>query len=324
MSIEPSVVLSALSAQHAVSGSALAQRLGVTRAAVWKQIEALRAQGAPIEAVTGRGYQLAWPFEALAESSIRARLDSTLRKRLRHVNVHWQTASTSSVLLQLAAQGAPDLSICLAEMQTAGRGRRGREWVSPLGANVYLSLLKRFGAGMGALAGLSLVAGVALVQALADCGITRVGLKWPNDVLADGRKLAGILVELGGEFLGPCHAVIGIGINLRLPHAARVGQPSIDLASMCGEPIPSRNVLIAHLLTRLVAALDGFERDGFAPFRREFARHDLLAERSVRVQTPNGVREGVAEGVDDRGALCVRHAGVSAVYDSADVSVRGA
>jgi len=324
MSIEPSVVLSALSAQHAVSGSVLAQRLGVTRAAVWKQIEALRAQGAPIEALTGRGYRLAWPFEALEESTIRAGLDSTLRKRLRTFDVHWQTGSTSSALLQSAAQGAPDLSICLAEMQTAGRGRRGREWVSPLGGNVYFSLLKRFGAGMGALAGLSLVAGIALVQTLADCGVTRVGLKWPNDVLADGRKLAGILVELGGEFLGPCHAVIGIGINVRLPHAARIGQPSIDLASLCGASLPSRNLLIARLLTRLVAALDRFERDGFAPFRREFARHDLLAERTVRVQTPNGVREGTAAGVDDRGALCVRHAGVSAVYDSADVSVRGA
>jgi BirA family biotin operon repressor/biotin-[acetyl-CoA-carboxylase] ligase len=324
MGIEPSVVLSALSAQHAVSGSTLARRLGVTRAAVWKQIEALRALGAPIQALSGRGYLLAWPFEPLDESAIRAGLDSTLRKRLRSVNVHWQIDSTSSALLQRAAHGAPDLSVCVSEMQSAGRGRRGREWVSPLGGNVYFSLLKRFDAGMGALAGLSLVAGVALVQALADCGVTRVGLKWPNDVLADGRKLAGILVELGGEFLGPCHAVIGIGINLRLPQAIKVGQPSIDLASLCGGSAPSRNGLIAHLLTRLAAALDGFEREGFAPFRREFARHDLLAERSVRVQTPNGVREGVAEGVDDRGALCVRHAGVSSVYESAEVSVRGA
>jgi len=324
MRIEPFTVLSALSAQHAVSGSALAQRLGVTRAAVWKQIETLRALGAPIEAVAGRGYQLAWPLEALDEDAIRTQLDSTLRKRLPDFNISWQMDSTSSVLLQRAAQGAPDVSICLAEVQSAGRGRRGREWISPLGGNVYFSLLKRFSAGMGALAGLSLVAGVALVQALADCGVVGAGLKWPNDVLADGRKLAGILVELGGEFLGPCYAVIGIGINLRLPDASKVDQPSVDLASLCGKQAPSRNLLIARLLTRLVDALDRFERAGFAPFREEFTRHDVLAGRSVRVQTPNGVREGVADGIDERGALRVRHGGADAVYDSAEVTVRGA
>jgi BirA family biotin operon repressor/biotin-[acetyl-CoA-carboxylase] ligase len=196
MSIEPSIVLAALSDQHAVSGSALAQSLGVTRAAVWKQIEALRALGAPIEADIGRGYRLAWPFEALDQTVIRAQLGATLRKRLGDFDVRWQIGSTNSELLQRAAQAAPDLSVCLAEMQTAGRGRRGRDWVSPLGGNVYFSLLKRFGTGMGTLAGLSLVAGVALVQAITDCAVAGVGLKWPNDVLADGRKLAGILVEL--------------------------------------------------------------------------------------------------------------------------------
>jgi BirA family biotin operon repressor/biotin-[acetyl-CoA-carboxylase] ligase len=324
VSIEPSIVLSALSDQHAVSGSALAQRLGVTRAAVWKQIEALRALGAPIQAAAGRGYQLAWPFEALDEATIRSGLDAALRKRLGHFDVHWQIDSTSSVLLQRAAQRAPDLSLCLAELQSAGRGRRGREWVSPLGGNIYFSLLKRFAAGMSALSGLSLVVGIALLQALADCGVARVGLKWPNDVLADGRKLAGILVELGGEFLGPCHAVIGIGINMRLPRAIKVGQPSTDLAALCGTALPLRNVLIAHLLARLVAALDRFEREGFAPFRGEFARHDLLAGRNVRVQMPTGMQEGIAEGIDERGALRVRHGDRVVAYDSAEVSVRGA
>jgi BirA family biotin operon repressor/biotin-[acetyl-CoA-carboxylase] ligase len=324
VSIEPSRLLSALSAQRVVSGSALAQRLGVTRAAVWKQIEALRELGAPIEAAAGRGYRLTWPLELLDARTIRAQLDPALRKRLGTFDVHWQIDSTSSALLRQAAQGAPDLSICVAEAQHAGRGRRGRGWISPLGGNVYLSLLKRFGAGMGALSGLSLVAGIAVLQALAECGVTRAGLKWPNDVLADGAKLAGILVELGGEYLGPCHAVIGIGINLRLPRQFKADQPSIDLTALCGDAPPSRNLVIVQLLTRLIAALDRFERTGFAPFRAEFARHDLLAGQAVRVHTGKGVHDGVAEGVDDRGALRVRRDGVASVYDSAEVSVRRA
>jgi BirA family biotin operon repressor/biotin-[acetyl-CoA-carboxylase] ligase len=177
---------------------------------------------------------------------------------------------------------------------------------------------------MGDLAGLSLVAGVALIEALADCGVTGLGLKWPNDVLADGRKLAGILVELGGEFLGPCHAVIGIGINLRLPSAAPIGQPYVDLAQLCAGTPPPRNQLIGHLLARLIAALDRFATQGFAAFATDYARHDLLAGRGVRVQTPEGIRDGVGDGVDERGALRVRHGTLVARYDSAEVTVRAA
>lgn len=317
-------MLAALSAERAVSGSELARHLGVTRAAVWKQIESLRQLGAPIEASAGRGYRLTWPVEMLDAAAIRAQLDPVLRKRLGSLDVHWQVDSTSSALLRQAAQGAPDLSICVAEAQSAGRGRRGRDWISPLGGNVYFSLLRRFGTGMGALSGMSLVAGIAVAQALADCGVGNVGLKWPNDVLADGRKLAGILVELGGEYLGPCHAVIGIGVNVRLPHGFKAGQPSIDLATLCGAAPPSRNAVIARLLVRLIAALDPFERAGFAPFRVEFARHDLLAGQAVRVHAGTEVHDGVAEGVDDRGALRVRRDGVATVYDSAEVSVRRA
>ena len=322
MSIEPSTVLSALSAEHAVSGSALAQRLGVTRAAVWKQVEALRALGAPIEAAAGSGYRLAWPLEMLDAVAIRAAIDPVLRKRLGSLDVHWQLDSTSSALLRAAAAGAADLSVCIAEAQSAGRGRRGRGWVSPLGGNVYLSMLKRFAAGMGPLSGLSLVGGIALAQALADVGVRGIGLKWPNDVLAGERKLAGILVELGGEFLGPCHAVIGIGINVRLPKDADVGQPSVDLARLCDGAPPSRNVLIARMLDRLAAAFDRFERDGFTSFQAEFARHDLLLGRRVRVHTGTGVREGIADGVDERGALRVRHDRSVVTYNSAEVSVR--
>lgn len=323
MSIEPAALLSALRADRAVSGSDLAVRLGVTRAAVWKQIRGLRALGAPVAAVAGKGYRLAWPFEALDAEAIRTHLDPAMRRRLRNIAVHWQIDSTNAELLRNAAAGAPGVSICLAEMQSAGRGRRGRAWISPLGANVYFSLLQRFEGGMGTLSGLSLAAGVALAQALQDCGAGGIGLKWPNDVIADGRKLAGILVEAGGEFLGPCFAVIGIGINLRLPEEVDTGQPATDLARIC-RTMPSRNHVVSRVATRLVGALDRFAADGFGAFAKAYAERDALAGRPVRVHAAQGVRDGIAAGVDGRGALRVRHDATLTVYDSADVSVRAA
>ena len=324
MSIEPAALLGALRADRAVSGSELAARLGVTRAAVWKQIRSLRALGAPVDAVAGQGYRLAWPFEALDAEAIRAQLDPALRRRLHNIAVHWQVDSTNTELLHAAAGGAPDLSVCVAEMQTAGRGRRGRAWISPLGANVYFSLLKRFERGMGTLSGLSLVVGIALAQSLEDCGAAGIGLKWPNDIVAGGRKLAGILVEAGGEFLGPCFAVIGIGINLRLPDGADTGQPATDLAHVCSAALPSRHRVIARVAARLIDALDRFAAGGFGAFDRAFAARDVLAGKHIRVQSALGVRDGVAEGVDARGALRVRDGAALAVYDSADVSVRAA
>jgi len=320
--IDAATLLGELSATRSVSGSELAQRLGVTRAAVWKQIEALRALGAPIAAQAGAGYRLDWPFEALDAARIRAALPAALRRRLGAVDVHWQLDSTNTALLRAASEGAADLSVCLAESQRAGRGRRGRSWLSPLGGNVYFSLLKRFAHGMGALSGLSLVAGIAAIQALGDVGVPGLGLKWPNDVLADGRKLAGILVELGGEFLGPCHAVIGIGINLRLPHDAGIDQPYVDVATLCDPP--SRNRLVAQLIARLETALQRFAAEGFVPFAADYAQHDLLRGHPVSVRDAAGSRDGIAAGVDARGALLVRHGGASVAYDSAEVSVRRA
>lgn len=306
----------------AVSGSALAARLGITRAAVWKQVEALRDAGAPIEGAAGRGYRLAWPIEWLDAARILGEVERSQRRRAT-VDVHWQIDSTSSELLR-AAGDLTDLHVCCAEMQTAGRGRRGRAWRSPLGGNLYFSLLKRFGHGMGALTGLSLAVGTALVAALNDCGIDGIGLKWPNDVLARGRKLAGVLIELGGEFLGPCHAVIGIGINVRLPEsvAAAIDQPAIDLATLTGGEPPSRNRLAGRLLARLIETLDRFDEHGFAAFRADYARHDLLAGQRVTVHDAAGAHEGIADGVDERGALRVRRRNETRCYDSADVSLR--
>lgn len=322
--MNPRDLLDQLSADAAVSGSALAARLGVTRAAVWKQVEVLRAAGAPIEAAAGRGYRLAWAIEWLDRHRIVSELDAEQRRRVGAVAVHWQIDSTSSELLRQAAQSDADLLVCCAETQSAGRGRRGRSWRSPLGGNLYFSLLKRFDHGMGALTGLSLAAGTAVVAALADCAVTGIGLKWPNDVLARGRKLAGVLIELGGEFLGPCHAVIGIGINLHLPGeiAAAIDQPVIDVATLTGAAPPSRNRLAGRLLARLIEALDRFATHGFAAFNDDYARVDLLDGRAVTVHAADGAHAGIGAGVDPRGALRVRIGNAVRSFDSAEVSVR--
>jgi len=316
-------LLDCLSCEAAISGSVLAARLGVTRAAVWKQVEVLRALGAPIEAAAGRGYRLAWPIEWLDAGRIRDALEPPLRQRASAIEVLWQVDSTSSELLRRAGNDARDLRVCIAETQSAGRGRRGRHWQSPLGGNLYFSLLKRFDSGMAGLTGLSLAAGTAVIAALADCGVSDIGLKWPNDVLARGRKLAGVLIELGGEFLGPCHAVVGVGINLRLPETAAnaIDQPAIDLATLGGAAV-SRNRLAARLLANLIETLDRFAARGFAAVADDYARADLLRGKAVRVLAPSGTNDGVADGVDARGALRVRHGERIALYDSAEVSVR--
>jgi BirA family biotin operon repressor/biotin-[acetyl-CoA-carboxylase] ligase len=240
------------------------------------------------------------------------------------LEVHWEIDSTSSEL----ARRIPvldDLAFVLAESQSAGRGRRGRTWLSPPGMNLYLSVLKRFDGGFASLSGLSLAVGVMLVRALGELGVRTAGLKWPNDVLAGNAKLAGILVELSGEYSGPCAAVIGAGLNIRLPDSLheRAGQPITDLASIVGGDPPGRNRIAAAVVAELTEGLKTFERHGFAAFADEYAANDLLRDVPLRILDPRGDFDAVGQGVDERGALRVRRAdGTLVTVDSADVSVR--
>ena len=314
-------VLLALVCGEAVSGRALAQGLGVSRTAVWKQIGRLREAGVDIEAQAGSGYRLAAPLELLDADALRARLAPSTRVRLGDLAVHWQLDSTSSELRRRAEHDPRDQLACFAEMQSAGRGRRGRHWRMPLGGGIALSLLKRFDTAMASLAGLSLAVGVAAADALADCGVAEVGLKWPNDLVARDAKLGGILIELGGDALGPCHAIVGIGINVRLGAArAAIDQPVVDLAGLA--PGLSRPRFAACLLDHLVAALDRFAREGFAPFADAFAQRDVLRGRAIEVLQGDARRRGVALGIDARGALRVDFGGRVETVDGGEVSVR--
>ena len=316
-------VLSALAGGEAISGATLAETAGVTRAAIWKQIETLRAKGVPIEARGASGYRLPWPLQMLDEGAIRSQLPAAVAARLGSLEVHWELDSTSTELQRRLAD-VPDMSVVLAETQSAGRGRRGRNWLSPPGLNLYLSCLKRFDAGFAALSGLSLALGVIVLRALDGVGIAGAGLKWPNDLLSERGKLGGILVELSGEYQGPCAAVIGIGLNLRLTEAlrAQAGQPSDDLAGLNGGTPPDRNRVAAALIHALVDGLAEFERDGFAGFAQAYRPYDLLLGKSLHLTGALGELDGIGAGVDVRGALLLETSEGLRRVDSADVSVR--
>lgn len=310
-------------ARGPASGDALAREAGLTRAAIWKQVQALRAAGVAIDAAPGRGYVLAAPLDLLDAAAITAALPPPVRAGLARLELAWSLDSTNSELLRrpLPAQGS---AVLLAERQTGGRGRRGRSWVSPLAAHVYLSLARRFEGGLAQMGGLSLVAGIAAAEAMRALGVAACGLKWPNDLWVEGRKLGGLLVEGAGEAGGPARAVIGLGINVRMPaaQAAGIDQPWTDLRG-CLQPLPSRNVVVAAVLERLLPALDCFATQGLAPFLPRWQALDLLAGAPVQVHVGSGTAvEGVAEGIAADGALCVRVDGQLRQVHAGEVSVR--
>ena len=304
------------------SGEAMARVLGVSRGSVWNALHALDQSGIEVFKVRGRGYRLAEPLSLLAAGAVEAALGASAPRF--SVAVIDSIESTNTLLMQRAAEGAPSASVIAAEWQTQGRGRRGRPWHASPGAALTFSLLWRFEQGAGSLAGMSLAAGIAVTRALARCGVRDAGLKWPNDVLWRGRKLAGILIEMQGDMLGPSAAVIGIGLNCRMPAALleRIDQPAVDIAT-AGGAAPERNQLLAWLLIELDCILTEFARAGFAPFRDEWQRSHVYQGKPVKIALPDGgIVNGTAEGVADNGALLLAtHTGQLRLH-SGEVSLR--
>ena len=309
------------------SGHALAREAGTSRTAIWKRIEALRGAGVPITARAGTGYALEHPVDLLDADAVRAAMAPAACEVLDRLDVAWSIDSTNSGLLRRSTP-LRGTQVLLAEWQTAGRGRQGRTWASPLAAHLYVSVARHFGEGLARLGGLSLVAGIAVAEALHGLGHRRVRLKWPNDlVVADPagglRKLGGLLVEGGGEHGGPVRAVIGLGLNVRMPAAFARGidQPWCDLAGL-GETRP-RNVIAAAVLSSLLPALADFDRDGLEPFLARYAALDALVGRDVVLHLHDGRQEARAEGIASDGALRVRlDGGAVRVLHSGEVSVR--
>ncbi|NIR28234.1 MAG: biotin--[acetyl-CoA-carboxylase] ligase [Gammaproteobacteria bacterium] len=315
-------LLSLLADGHFHSGAALGRALGVGRTTVWQLVRALQARGLEVFAVPGKGYRLAQPVELLGRERVLAALDPATRALLCELVVLPEVDSTNRYLLAGARRGLAGGCACLAEHQSAGRGRRGRGWVSPLGANVYLSVLWRFDGMPGGPQALSLAMGVATANALLELGAHDLGLKWPNDLVVQGRKAGGLLLEMEGESSGPWAVVVGVGLNVGTPPAAAVGidQPWADLRTAGLEA--SRNRVAGRVLNHLLVALARYAREGFVPFRARWDRLDVVRGHPVRVEAGAQVTEGLARGVDETGALLLAAGGEVRRIVSGEASLR--
>ncbi|MDZ7923904.1 MAG: bifunctional biotin--[acetyl-CoA-carboxylase] ligase/biotin operon repressor BirA [Marinagarivorans sp.] len=318
MAAIPWPLLALLADGECHSGEALGDKLGVSRAAIWKMIQQLQAQGVAVESIRGQGYCIRKGMDLLDRSQILAGLTSAAQARLGVLEVQTQITSTNSALLNGAyGNGA----VILAEQQTAGRGRRGRAWVSPLGANIYCSIRWHFSMGIACLEGLSLAVGVALVDALAELGVADVMLKWPNDLWLKGKKLGGVLVEVGGDALGECYAVVGVGLNIAMPKnaALEIDQAWTDLASegcSC-----SRNRVVAAMINHLLLLLGDYQAQGFGAYRERWLASNALADTWVAV-TGAEQKTGRVIGLNDSGALLLQSDAGIEIISGGEVSVR--
>ncbi|MDO8863386.1 bifunctional biotin--[acetyl-CoA-carboxylase] ligase/biotin operon repressor BirA [Haliea sp. E1-2-M8] len=308
------------------SGQDLAAALGVSRTAVWKQLNRLEELGLAVESVKGRGYRIPGGVELLDELTVRAGLDSPVLGLLRELQLLETVDSTNAEALRRVAAGSGAGLVCSAEQQTAGRGRRGRAWVSPYARNIYLSLVWEYNEGAAALEGLSLAVGVAVTRALAHLGLPPLQLKWPNDLLFAGAKVGGVLLEMAGDASGRCQVVIGVGINVAMPPAAAqaIDQAWTDLATVAGGQAPGRNAVVASLLNELLPLAASFARTGFAPWRDSWMALDAFADASVVLHSGEQRQAGVARGVDERGALQLETTlGLRPIYGG-EISLRAA
>jgi BirA family biotin operon repressor/biotin-[acetyl-CoA-carboxylase] ligase len=303
-----------------VSGEAISGKLGLTRTAVWKHVEALRGQGYRIDAVPTRGYRLAAIPDRLTALELRPLLNTHDVGQVLHA--FEELGSTNDHAKALAEEGAGHGEVVVAEAQTRGRGRRGRSWASPARRNAYLSVILRPELPPARAAELTLLASVAVCDALRASGVA-AGIKWPNDLLVGGRKIAGILTELSAEPERVHWVVVGIGVNV---NAGREDFPpelqgeATSIAIERGHAAP-RALFVAACLTGLEVWLDRHDEEGFAPVREAWRERSITLGREVVVRTEGRELSGVAEDVDAAGALLVRTGGSLERILSGDVQL---
>jgi BirA family biotin operon repressor/biotin-[acetyl-CoA-carboxylase] ligase len=329
MTLSVQALIASLADGRFHTGDELGAQFNVSKAAIWKAIRKLNEFNLDVHSVRGKGYRLSEALCLLSEPQMLAKLPVTRREQLSGIELLHSVDSTNSHALRRVQSGTLDLAegrcwVCMAESQTAGKGRRGRTWVSPFGHNLYLSMVREFSNGAAALDGLSLVVGLAVVTALIDLGYSGLQLKWPNDVLLDGRKLAGILLEVSGDVTGLCHVVIGVGLNLRSNNAAMaaVEQPWAAL-DQAGFQRNKRNDLAGAILNKLLTALHMFEHSGFGPFLAKWQQYDCTYGRDIALLTAAGAVHGKGQGVTEGGALLLETAdGSIQRFHGGEVSLR--
>ncbi|MCF8781095.1 bifunctional biotin--[acetyl-CoA-carboxylase] ligase/biotin operon repressor BirA [Vibrio sp. IRLE0018] len=294
------------------SGEVLGSELGISRAAISKHINALQDWGVDVYRIQGRGYQLAQPLRLLDKEQLQG--DS--------IELIPVIDSTNQYLLD-RLNSFESGHVCLAEYQSEGRGRRGRQWFSPFGSNLYMSMYWKLDAGMAAAMGLSLVVGIAAVEALESLGIDGVKLKWPNDVYYQDKKLAGILVEMSGQAGGAAHLVIGMGLNIQMAMATdKIDQPWTALNSIDSAKDIDRNQLAIALIAKWRDALRQYESLGLNGFIERWNRLDNYRGRQVRLLM--GPREviGEVQGIDNLGGVVIKNSEGTQAYVGGEISLR--
>lgn len=300
------------------SGEDLGFALGVSRSAVWKKLQQIQADlGIEIYKVRGRGYRLASPLSLLTDEALRSEhfgLGWTCR-------IHETIDSTNAEAMRLANSGADLPVLVLAEQQTAGRGRRGRQWVSPFAENLYYSLALRMDGGARRIDGLSLLVGLAVVDTMRGLGIHNAGLKWPNDILVGGKKLAGVLIEVTGDPANVCHVVIGIGININMLESVYVDQAWTSAALELGH-MQDRNNVACTLSRNLSLYLAGHQEKGFAAYRKQWEDRHLWQGLPVTLTAGVRINRGIVMGVGDDGSLRLDVGGREELFSGGEVSLR--
>ncbi|WP_411751973.1 bifunctional biotin--[acetyl-CoA-carboxylase] ligase/biotin operon repressor BirA [Serratia sp. (in: enterobacteria)] len=313
----PLKIISLLADGEFHSGEHLGESLGMSRAAINKHIQTIREWGLDVFTVPGKGYSLPAPINLLDAERILGLLED------KRVTVLPVVDSTNQYLLDRLAELTSG-DACIAEYQQAGRGRRGRQWISPFGANLYLSMFWRLEQGPAAAMGLSLVIGIVMAEVLQRLGAEQVRVKWPNDLYLNDRKLAGILVELTGKTGDAAQLVLGAGINMamRETNASQIDQRWINLQE-AGITI-DRNELAAKLLNELRNSLRQFEIDGLAPFISRWRKLDNFIDRPVKLLIGEQQIFGIARGIDQQGALLLEQEGVIKPFIGGEISLRSA
>jgi len=305
------------------SGAQLSEALGVSRTTIWNQIKELAPLGISVHSVRGRGYRIFGGLDLINAAHLERQLESLdVAQRLDLIDLTMLCESTN-LSAQRASVNGHKRALFIAEYQSGGRGRRGRTWASPLGSNLYFSLSWPFSGGVAALEGLSLAVGVALARALQALHVEGVELKWPNDLLLFGRKLGGVLIEVGGDLSGDCSAVIGVGLNVAMPQEAeaQIDQPWADLKGLLPKDL-TRTDLLAVVLMHLVKMLDEFAETGFAELRGEWESANAFKDRPISLLMGDRRVDGLCLGVDKSGALRLRTLDGEKLYQGGEISLR--
>ena len=262
--------------------------------------------------------------DQLANDQLLEQLSVSSRAAISDVWVLDSVDSTNNYLLQQAKKKMVGFQVCLADMQHAGRGRRGKNWFSPPGASLYLSVSTRLNSSLNDLSGLGLMAAVVVAEVLKGLGVSRVGIKWPNDIFFENKKLGGILVDASSGTNGSSFVVIGLGLNINLPAGAEnaIDQPWQDLKHVLGEQVPERNVLAGLCAEALMSGLKNYEQKGLKAFSRQFEALDIIKNAAVKVCLEHESFEGVAVGVNALGMLLVESQQGLRELHSGDVSIK--